>query len=972
MSIFDNEQNLPGVTTAVEVSYSSAYDTSQFGSTDSVMIIGTAFNGPIGQLMEVYSPEHAAYIYGKSYDSEKNKEATLVAGVQDAWNRGCRTIYAIRVGGKEMYKDFNFRVDSNYKLRVQAMFPSNIGKQCYLRFDNTVGLESFTLYKPSSRATIAEKRQGYVVSASAMLSTEIRLNQDYGYTRDANLVDVINMFNSQSNNNVIKLSIVDEEGREVTNSPAVRNLPLGVLYPGVYFIGRDSSACVGITEQTFNIVTETSGTKPYTNLSDPYYRTLVINTDVTQPLPIYAKDMSELRNILHDVDITMVDDWDFLENTEVPDRAFIPDDEDYECVDISGFDLYKTLGSGFAITAKAEKRIDATGKELTPRIRETPMDDDNRILPITDGIYAMLQDAQVKYRVLTCAHADSKITGKLPRSKDFQKAIAQELLVLKDYIKIVPKIDTATRSHEKEYTVQFSSIENPAVDNLTDIYSEEVFPVIGSIDKIEDIEDVTLDSGTLLMLVDKKDPSATTGTLIRINDDSTYSTLNGTTFEGKYYIVDEELYIGTKVTDASLGEYVSFVKITNPAVEVDNKEYLLGDMVNHVFVYQITNGSSELKPLGDLKTMISDDDEPVITYAENLDFTTNKVIIKSTMFDNITVEELVDTLNNNTIFNRLFEASLTTEGSEVKDDFVADVLSDEIKDSGQVYTLLKDRIITYDYDMYIPYRTTDNFARQLAQHCTYTELKTTPTWGFIGCERVSNLSLSNTANKVSTLVNTNFDLYAKTNYGRNMLDRNNEPYPIGRNLSIVFGQYDVAIPTDGYYSYVSTGASGYAGMVSTLPLDQSSTNQPIAINQVFPSLTQSQLLSLTAKGIVTFRRNFTKGIVVTDGITMAPADDVLRRLSTSRIVGAAEDLIRQACDPYIGKQNHTANRNALHTAITSKLESIKGTLLEDYEFNLIVDPSAAKFGYIDIDYQIVPIYEIREIRNRIKVTDSIS
>ena len=40
--------------------------------------------------------------------------------------------------------------------------------------------------------------------------------------------------------------------------------------------------------------------------------------------------------------------------------------------------------------------------------------------------------------------------------------------------------------------------------------------------------------------------------------------------------------------------------------------------------------------------------------------------------------------------------------------------------------------------MYIPYRTVDNFARQLAQHCTYTELKTGPTHGFIGCERMTN------------------------------------------------------------------------------------------------------------------------------------------------------------------------------------------------------------------------------------------
>ena len=124
----------------------------------------------------------------------------------------------------------------------------------------------------------------------------------------------------------------------------------------------------------------------------------------------------------------MVEDWDFLDNTEVPDRAFVPNKEDYEQADISGFDLYKALGTGFAITAKAEKRVDSTGKELTPRVRETPMDDDNHTMPIIDGIYSMLQDAEVRYRVLTCASADETISGKLPRANDFKKGNSTEFI----------------------------------------------------------------------------------------------------------------------------------------------------------------------------------------------------------------------------------------------------------------------------------------------------------------------------------------------------------------------------------------------------------------------------------------------------------------------------------------------------------------------------------------------------------------
>ena len=83
--------------------------------------------------------------------------------------------------------------------------------------------------------------------------------------------------------------------------------------------------------------------------------------------------------------------------------------------------------------------------------------------------------------------------------------------------------------------------------------------------------------------------------------------------------------------------------------------------------------------------MISEEDQPLIIYAESLDFTVNEVIIKSIMFDNITLEELVNTLNENEIFNQIFKAELTNDGSEFKDDFISDILADETKDGGQIY-----------------------------------------------------------------------------------------------------------------------------------------------------------------------------------------------------------------------------------------------------------------------------------------------
>ena len=135
MSIFDNDTYLPGVITEIESTYSADYDTSLFGTTDSVVVVGTAFDGPTGELVPVYSKTHAAYLYGKSYDAVTRRECDLVAGICDVWDRGCRTIYGFRINGIEMQKEFAFVTDTPYKLRVKSRYPSNLGKQVYLKYD---------------------------------------------------------------------------------------------------------------------------------------------------------------------------------------------------------------------------------------------------------------------------------------------------------------------------------------------------------------------------------------------------------------------------------------------------------------------------------------------------------------------------------------------------------------------------------------------------------------------------------------------------------------------------------------------------------------------------------------------------------------------------------------------------------------------------------------------------------------------
>jgi hypothetical protein len=201
-----------------------------------------------------------------------------------------------------------------------------------------------------------------------------------------------------------------------------------------------------------------------------------------------------------------------------------------------------------------------------------------------------------------------------------------------------------------------------------------------------------------------------------------------------------------------------------------------------------------------------------------------------------------------------------------------------------------------------------------------------------------------------------------------MLDRNNMPYGIGKNISVTAEQYSVAL--DEGYTYISNGAAGYAGMVSKLSLDQCSTLQSISIPTPAYEYTNYQLSKLKKKGFITFKNSYTKGYVVTDGTTMAEATSKFKRLSTTRILNATEKVIRAATEPFIGKQNNLANRNSMQTAIKSGIDKMVDKYIQKYDFKLIIDKDAANLGIIDIDYTIYPINEIVQVGNRITVKDS--
>lgn len=952
--IFDNDLILPGVITEIIPDYAQDYDTSSFGTTESVTIIGTAFNGPVGRVTPIFSPEHAKYIFGDSFDPTTRREASLVAEIYDAWERGCRTIYGIRVSGKEIYKDYSFATETKLKLRVSGIFPSNDNKEVYMNFTATQAANgevgSIKIYKPADRSNMKEKMQGLVLNQNQMLVTEVKLS-GYGITKDSRLVDVINIVNGAENNNVIRLAIVNEDGADVTtSSKEAQSLSVGVMFPGVYTIGRDK-ATAEVTVKTEVGYVLSSEAKPHANYQEAIWKELVVNTDVSTSYPIYAKSNGELNTLLGAVTTDAAGEW--LKAIGVIDKIAEKDKVDYEEAELDEFDLYQRLGSGFAQTAKIIEVKGNDGRVKGYKVTVPDSNDENRVVSIPDGIYSMLENHSTNYTVMSNATAETKVSGKLPRKDAFKKRKAG-VINLKDngtnVIELTAKIDSRDFSEATKYSVEVVSVEEglDQAEVLANLVTDVKYERIATVTE-EEVSNVKFAEGTMVMVYENT--LADELVVNRAMADVTFTlktVQNGVLVDADEkgnFIVDVEDKLYAVEYGAEMARYRIKAVVEDTYVIGTN-----GDLAN---VYKVL-ADNELEPVAILGQIANREleEDYTICFVEIL---ANKAVVKvfSTEAQWMNYDELVGKLNEDSVFSELFTAVAYTPDVEV-----AAKLVGEGVDKGDTY---------YDTTMYIPYTTTDNFARHLAQHCTYTSLKTYPTHGIIGCSKLNGVNLATVADRVNEILALDLDLYAKRPNGNNMLNNNNVPHPIGRCISVPFMQYTVT--TGNGYNYVSNGAAGYAGMVSTLAADRSSTNQPINIPNLAFELSNYQLSKLTGKGVVTCKRT-TQGLVITDGITMAPVDSAYRRLSTTKVINVVDRSLREVIEPFIGLQDNLATINSLNTAITSVLNKLKESLINYYEFKIVTDQASSRLGIIKINYTIIPTNEIKEVRNTVSVQES--
>lgn len=1009
MSLYE-DNNLPGVFTEVVTQYGEDYDMSQFGTGDSICVIGTAFDGPVGKQVKIYSPAHGRYIFGAAFNAKTRKEATLTAGIQDAWDRGCRTIYAVRIGGKEIFKDFQLSTDSNFKLRVSGLFPSNANKQlavCLERGNEVDGEGSLKIFKKADRATVKEKKFGLVENQSQVLENEISFDMN-GLTNNDELIDLIKLVNSQSFNNVIKLSIVDHEGNDVTlSSKEAKTLKVSDMFSGVYLIGRGANITNKIDTEMILGINEEGG----------LVKKLIKNTNITKDYPLFSAK-GDLDKLL---DTPSLEEYGFLTVPGKLDELFTVDEIDYEEVDASLFDTYEKLGSGYAINAELKR--DAKGGR--PKVVEVT-DKDKRISAITGGTFSMLENFKVDYRVMLGLNADDKIKGRLPKINDFIVSKPNDIILKDGVIELTPVVNqddfTAPKVYEVSvegiceeelggYLIEPSAVKLDKVIREVSLIDKDAFNKLNSESKFEKVsvkegslfllsEAVTNKDGVLSPVPDNNEIRLelfiyTKGQLQSLHEEQevgeepNLNSIYGEVVfsEGKFFCASQAVPRAgvqiVKFKEATMAEVVGEdVAMAHVAVAMDN------DIFTVVKATDPTEGGALLEEagvviypaigtvIGTCDQIFKAEQDLLVTAIETAysneiikDIASpilkkNRIRIRTNQQDYITVEEFAQILEADKDFSKLFTVKIVNDTKA--QEYVEDMMGGDNVNCLVIPAQL-DREVGYDYSKLIRFRTTDNFARLLAQHCAYASLKTAPTHGFIGVTPLLNTSLESVDKKVEALMEMQIEstLVAKKPNGQNMLNKDSVPHHIGRNISVTVCQYPIV--TANNYTFISNLAAGYAGMVSKLPIDQSSTCQPITIPVPTITFNQYQLKNLTNAGFVTVKESQLQGMVVTDGVTMAPAENVFRRLSCCRIANAIDDILRNECEPFIGKQNSPANQNALRTAIKSGLDAVKDRLIEGYEFRMNIDSSTKQLGKIEIYYKIVPIYEIKEIKNHITI-----
>ena len=196
--------------------------------------------------------------------------------------------------------------------------------------------------------------------------------------------------------------------------------------------------------------------------------------------------------------------------------------------------------------------------------------------------------------------------------------------------------------------------------------------------------------------------------------------------------------------------------------------------------------------------------------------------------------------------------------------------------------------------------------------------------------------------------------------GGQLEDNNEHRIDIGKYLSVVGAQTILSNSTS-LFSYAASGATVYAGFVSSLPENSAPTNKIQPGVRLPFRVSVGKLDALAGAGYVMFQQK-PQGVVVSDAPTGARTDSDYRRLTTFRIIDATVQAIRAASEKFLGEPITGSRLAALETAINGALQKLQqGSYLQRYDAIVTSTPAQQVQGKATVELVCVPSFELRQI-----------
>jgi hypothetical protein len=298
-----------------------------------------------------------------------------------------------------------------------------------------------------------------------------------------------------------------------------------------------------------------------------------------------------------------------------------------------------------------------------------------------------------------------------------------------------------------------------------------------------------------------------------------------------------------------------------------------------------------------------------------------------------------------------------------------------------------------------------SFLTNLALFCHEQSNSNYQTLGIIGTRPLADTSRVGINNHVNDLITVNAGIYddipsKQVNVAQFI--QSGIPYDdpdnpggqtvdLGRYLSIIAGP-DLVYSSTSLGSYVDSGATFYAGMVSGLVPQQATTNQPlggsVALAYTFTKDQRNLLnagVNYTGQGdglgggaYVTFtlRQPGTGAVIVTEDVTASARTSSFTNLQFMRIIQAAERVVEGICLNFIGQANDPGTVATLESQLQSGLDVMgnQGALFggrgSGYDFTIGSNTADGQLGIIRIDMWLRPAREIKRIITTVTVHNS--